>query len=329
MSIGQDKLELFADNAQIIRKEFVWQEDTIKLLVALLYAQDDKRVDCEAIRQCQTLIKQNTGTFSAFRGNMAICVATLLSLSPDPQELLSETLKVYDLLKGVKLRDSDFLVIAAYQIAAQADVSDYANVVARARNFYDEMKTRHFFHTGKDDYIFVAMLGLTNLDAANGVARIEQFYSRLKGEFRDKNSVHTLAQVLVLSNADASIANRILALRDALRAQKIKLYTTYTLPMLGLLALLPVEIDMIVRDLDAAQAALRTKKGFGSLSIDTEELLLFAAAITASNYIENAKDGMLTATLSTSINNIIIAQYTALIIVFSGSAAATVASTPS
>ena len=69
----------------------------------------------------------------------------MLSLSANPQDVLRETMKVYDLLKGVKLRASDFLVIAAYIIATQSDASDYRNVVTRTRSFYDGMKARHFF----------------------------------------------------------------------------------------------------------------------------------------------------------------------------------------
>ena len=99
---GQNKLELFTCNAQIIKKEFTWQNPLTKRLAALLYALEGRTVDCVAIRQCLVLIKQNTGAFSNFRGKMALCVAALLSLSPNPQEVFSETLKVYDLLKGVK-----------------------------------------------------------------------------------------------------------------------------------------------------------------------------------------------------------------------------------
>ena len=325
----QNKLELFTNNTQIIKKEFIWQNTLTKRLAALLYAQEGKTVDCEAIRQCHALIKQNTGAFSTFRGNMALCVAALLSLSPNPQEVFSETLKVYDLLRGVKLHASDFLVVAAYQIAVQSDSSDYMNVVTRTRSFYDGMKAHHFFYTGQDDYIFAAMLGLTDLDAAAGTARIEQLHSRLKGEFWDKNSVQALAQVLVLGESDDSMANRVLILRDSLREQKIKLDKAYTLPVLGSLALLPVEIDTIVRDIDIAQDTLRAKKGFGSLSVTTQELLLFAASIVAGDYAENAKDGVLTATLSTSITNIIIAQQAAMIAAISASTAATASSSSS
>ncbi len=319
---AQKKLELFAQNTQIIKKEFYWSNVMAKRLAALLYAQVDKTIDCEAIRQCLDLIKQNTGVFSKFRGNMTLCMASMLSLSPNPEKVFSETMKVYTMLKGVKFHASDFLAIAAYQIAAGTDAANYENVITRARGIYDGMKAHHFFYTGEDDYIFAAMLGLADLDVAMGVERIEQLYSQLKGEFWDKNSVQALAQVLVLGDSDDSISNRILGLRDALREQKIKLDKAYTLPILGILALLPVEIDTIVRDIGIVQDNLRVQKGFGSLSLSTQELLMFASSILACDYAESVTDGVLTATLSTNIANIIIAQQMAMILLISAASGA-------
>jgi hypothetical protein len=228
-------------------------------------------------------------------------------------------------LKAAKLHASDFLAVAAYQIAAQAEPSDFDNIVARTRGFYDGMKERHFFYTGQDDYIFAAMLGLSDLDVAPGAENIERIYTRFKDEFWSSNSVQTLAQVLALGNADDYVIGRVLALRDALREQKIKLDKTYTLPLLGILALMPVEIDTIVHDLDAARDVLRTKKGFGQMSVSTQELLIFAASITAGGYVENIKDGVLTAAISTSISNIIIAQHAAMVAAVSASTAAAAA----
>lgn len=318
----QSKLNLFADNAQIIKKEFIWHSILAKRLAALLYAQAGKSVDCDAIRQCHVMIKQNTGVFSTFRGNMALCIAALLSLSSNPQEVFSKTLKVYDLLKSEKFRASDYLAVAAYQIAAQSDTSDYRKVVARTRSFYDGMKAQHFFYTGQDDYIFAAMLGLSDLDVTTGTERIEQLYSRLKSEFWAKNSIQALAQVLVLGKSDDSAVDRVLALRDALRAQKIKLDKAYTLPILGILALLPVGVDTIVRDICVLKDTLREKTGFGLLSVTSQELLLYVASIVASEYAESIKDEVLTATLSTSITNIIIAQQAAMLAAISASSAA-------
>jgi hypothetical protein len=319
------KLTLFAENWQVIRKQFTWQNALTKRLVALLYAQENKPIDIETIRQCHTLIKQNTGAFSTFRGNMALCVATLLSLSPNPQGLFDKTLKVYDLLKAAKLRASDYLVVAAYQIASQTESYDYQKVVNRTREFYDGMKARNFFTTGQDDTIFAAMLGLTDLDVTAGTERVAQLIDRLKGEFWSKNSVQTLSQVLTLGNSCDETARRVLSLRDKLRSQKIKLDKTYTLPALGVLALMPVECDVIVRDIAEAQQVLRAQKGFGSLSVTMQELLVFAAAVVAGEYADKIKCGVITATLSTSIANIIIAQQVAMIAAVSASSAAAAA----
>lgn len=343
---GQKRLELFVDNSQMIKKEFIWHSSLTKRFAALLYAQAGKRIDCDGIQQCIDLIKENTGVFSTFRGNMVLSMAAMLSLSPNPQKRFGETQKVYDLLKGIKFQAHDYLVVAAYQIA-QSDNYDYTPVITRAKGFYDGMKARHFFYTGQDDYIFSTMLGLSDLDPSEGVERIERLYGRLKGEFLDKNSVQALAQVLVLGGVDdrasddASVgavsgdstsvddaANRVLSLRDGFRAQKIRLDKTYTLPMLGILALLPVEIDTIVRDISTVFDTLRNQKGFGSLSISSQELLLFAASIVAGEYTEHVKDGVLNATLSTSLTNIILAQEAAMIAAFSASAI-TAASTSS
>ena len=325
----QKKLALFASNAQTIKKEFTWQNAMTKRLAALLYAQDSKPVDCESILSCHNLIKQNTGVFSTFRGHMVLCVASLLSLSPNPQSLIEESIKVYNLLKGVKMYASDFLVIAAFEIAKQTSPSDYPEAVNRTRAFYDGMKARHFFNTGRDDYIFAAMLGLTDLDVASGSERIEQLFNRLKNEFWDRNSVQALAQVLVLCGSDDITSNRALALRDALQAKKIRLDRSYTLPSLGILSMLPAEIDAIVREVEEARDYLRTQKGFGPLSVASQELLLHASALIAGKYAQEGKAGVTTATLSTGITNLIIAQQAAMIAAISSTSAAAASSSSS
>ncbi|MDR2888580.1 MAG: DUF4003 domain-containing protein [Lachnospiraceae bacterium] len=317
----KEQMELFVDNTHAFKKEFVLHNGLKKLMAALQYAQAGKAIDAEAIHQCYELIKKNTGVFSTFRGDMGLCIATMLSLSPDPQGQLTKTLKVYDQLKAVKFYPSDYLVIAAYQIAAAADPADYEVVVDRTRKFYEGMKKHHFFYTAEDDYIFVAMLGLTELDPTAGVERIERLYTQLAGEFWDKNSVQTLAQVLVLGDSSDSVSMRVLALRDALREQKIKLDKTYTLPVLGILALMPVELSTIVNDLGAAQDTLRAQKGFGALSLSTQELLVFAASVVAASYAENIHDGNLSAAMLTTINNIIIAQQAAMVAMIAATAA--------
>jgi hypothetical protein len=325
----QNKLGLFAENVRTIRGKFFFEDHMTKRLAALLYAQEGKAIDCDAIRRCHEMIKKNTGIFSRFRGNMALCIASLLSLKEEQQSLLDKTLGVYKLLKAAKFFPSDFLVVAAFQIATQADSAEYVNVVARTRAFYEGMKAKHFFYTGQDDYIFSAMLGITGLEPEAATARIETLFSQMKGGFFYKNSVQSLAQVLVLGSADDAAENRVFKLRDAFRAEKIRLDRSYTLPVLGILALLSEDMDTVVKDVDEAKANLRNEKGFGWFSVPTQELLLYAASLVAGEYAEGIKNGVITAAVSTSITNIIIAQQAALIAAMSASHAAASASSSS
>jgi len=311
----EEKLSLFVSNVLAIKKEFARHHDLTKRLAALLYAQENKPIDCAAISQCHDLIKNNAGVFSSFRGNMSLCIAALLSLSDDPERLLSEAIKVFDLLKKAKLRASDYLAVAAYQIAAGTDPGKYSAVVERTKAFYDGMKANSRFYTGQDDYILAAMLGLSDLNVRIGVEHIDRLYTRLKGEFWDKNSVLALSQVMVLGDTSDDTVKRLLALRDACKAQKLRLDRSYALSSLGILALLPVDIDVIVNDIDKAQAFLRSYKEFGPRYINKQDMLLLAAANVVWEYASNGESGVLTATLSNSITNIIIAQQAAIVAV--------------
>jgi len=318
-----DKLTLFVSNTQDLKGSFTWSGGPlVKRMAALLYALEGRRIDVEAIRRCYDMIKRNAGIFSYFRGTMAICLSALLALTSDPDAVFDDTLNVYDMLKKEGFWGSEFLVVAAYEIARQAEASDYKTVAGRSRAFYDGMKKNRFFITGYDDYIYAAMLGLSDLDVEVGVERVEIFNSRLRREFSNKNSVQTLAQTLALSSPDGDAVDRVLALRDAFRASGVRMDRLFTLSSLGVLALLPAEPGEIAGKVAQAKDMLRAQRGFGVMTLTTQALLLYAAALVTDEYMQNIRDGLLTATLSTSITNIIISQQTTMVAILAASQAA-------
>jgi len=325
----EERLTLFLENSQSMRKDFVWQDSLTKRLAALIYACENKPIDNNAIRACHDLIKKSTGAFSSFRGNLAICIATLLSLSNDRDRQLADTLAVYEMMKASKFRASDYLTIAAYQIAANTDHLNYDRVVARTKAFYDGMKQNHRFHTGKDDYIFAAMLGLSDIDVETGVDRMEQLHRQLKHYFSNGNSIQVLTQVLVLGGEPDSVITRLIRLKESMLERKIRMDREYTLSSLGILALLPSSVEASVNDISASYEFLRTQKGFGALSITKQELLLFSAAIVSSTHIDGVESDILTSNLSTNIMNIIIAQQAAIAAVVATSAATSASSSSS
>ena len=310
-SIDLQRLELFADNAQTIKKEFIWQHAMIKRLAALLYTAQNKAIDIPAIQECYALIKINTGLFSTFRGNTAMTIATLLSLSENPDERFSDTLKAYEVMKQQRFGACDYLVIAAYQIAANASRDEYAEKIRRMRAFYDSMKDMHRFLTGQDDYIFSAMLALSDIDIRDGVRNMERCFEILRPEFHSGMGVQALTQVLVLGGSDTGIETRVLDLRNALKNRGLKLNHAYTLSSLGVLALLPLDTGDIADQIERTSELLRCKQGFGIWSVTKQELLLLSVGLVSLSTVDQVN--ILNTALSTSITNIIIAQQAAII----------------
>lgn len=321
------RLMLFISNMQDIKGSFVWQNTMMKHMAALLYTAEDKRIDGSAIRHCYEMIKDSTGLFSMFRGNSALNIATMLSLCTDKVKRLADTLGVYDALKKARFHATDYLVIAAYQIASGTSADRYQTVIDRMRSFYDSMKAEHPFLTGSDDYIFAAMLGLSDVSIGDGASRMEQLYRTLKSEFFSGNGVQALAEVLILGDKTDDVINRVLALRQLMRNVGLKMESAYTLSSLGILALLPGSVDGIVRDVAEAFEYLRARKGFSAWSFPKQELELYAAALAAYEHVESVKNEILTTTLSTSITNIIIAQQAAMAAAVASSSAAASAAT--
>ena len=316
------RLKLFIDNANIVKKGFRWQKLQMRYMAALLYTAEDKVIDKEAIRQSYDMIKENTGLFSTFRGNTALATATMLSLSGEGERRFADTLHAYDLLKEARFWGSDYLVIAAWQIASNTSTGNFGNVVWKMRSYYDGMKRLHPLLTGSDDYIFAAMLGLSDVDAAIGVERMERLYRELKPEFFSGNGVQALTEVLVLGDQTAESMSRVLALRQTLRLSGLKMENQYTLPSLGILTLLSGTAEDIVRDVQETFWALRAQRGFGAWSVTKQELVLYASALVTYERMGALRNGLLTTALCTSITNIIIAQQAAMIAAASASSTA-------
>lgn len=319
------RLKLFTSNVQDIKNDFFWQNAMMKHMAALLYTAQDKSVDNDAIRRGYDMIKENTSLFSMFRGNSALNTAAMLSLAENSEKLLADTLDVYELLKKERFWGSDYLVVAAYQIASNTSEDRFRSAASRMRSFYDGMKEQHPLLTSYDDYIFSAMLGLSDISITDGTERLEQLYRMLKQDFFSGNGVQALAQVLVLANRTTEIVERVLTLRQMLRDLGLKMENQYTLSSLGVLALLPGTADDISRDVAEAFEYLRGQKGFSAWSFSKQELELFSAALTAYEHLDAVRDGILAMNLTTSITNIIIAQQAAMAAAISASAATSAA----
>jgi len=324
----QEKLTLFIENYQAIKGDFIWHDNMAKRLAALCYAMEGKQVNIESIRESHNLMKEELSVFSGFRGNLAIYIAASLSLRDDPSQLLTDTLHVHDLLKDAKFWSGDYLSATAFEIAISAGKTDYNQIVTRTREFYDEMKSYHRFHIGQDDYIFMAMMALSNLNVHDSALKANQLFRELKRElssFISSGNVLHLAQMLVLGESTEACVDNMLRLNKVLRKRKVRLDKTYIAPSLGVLGLLPVDHYTLAEDLINARDYLRAQKGFGAFSVSIQELMLYAVSSIIYAYARD-KDNIARAGAVTSVTNLIIAQQVAMMVAIATATSAAAAS---
>lgn len=325
-----ERVDLFSENYLHMKRYSKFEYNLLKMLSSLLYANEGKQIDAEAVLNAKKVIKDNTGLFSQFKGNAMITVATQLALSEQPEELFKKSMEVYRRMKEEGFSASDFLTIAAIMIANQKEEYDYNLVIRRSRAFYDEIKKQHFFLTGRDDYIFTTMLAMTDLEILETTKRMENFHQELKKEFFSGNGIQAMTEILVLScESDDTILERVMKVYQCFKEHGYRFRNEYMLPLLGTIALLPKEPEKVVEEILEAHDYLKGKKGFSGFSMTTKERMMFAAALVSSVYVDDAKKNAIHTTLSTSITNIIIAQQTAIIAASSASAAAAASSSSS
>ena len=325
----RDCLTLFADNVGAIKNDFNWHGGAIKRLAAFVYTLEGKRVDVDAIKESLDLIKSETGIFSAFRGMLAVYMAAALSLAERPDQLLRGTVNIYDDLKRDGFWTGEYLALSAFEIAVNAKPADHAKIISRSRDFYNEMKANHRFIMSRDNYIYAAMFALSDMDPRQAANKLKRLYQQLKSKFSifmSRGSVLTLSKMLVLGESTDECVLRLLRLNANLRHNKIRLDRSLTLPALGVLGMLDADSSGLVNDIIEARDFLRSQKGFGPLSVCTQELLLFAVSMVVKAYADDIAHGVMKPKLTTKITNLIIAQQMAIIIAMISTSAAMAAS---
>ncbi|MCL2188025.1 MAG: DUF4003 domain-containing protein [Defluviitaleaceae bacterium] len=304
----ENRLTHFVKNTHSIKSSFPWQEMMIKRLAALIFTMEGRDMNAPAVVKTHKLLKDETGIFSTFRGNLSVLIAAMASTADNPRARIMDTLHVYDLLKAEKFRFSDYLVAAAYEIASQAKEADYATIVHNTREIFLAMRANNRFLIDADDYIYAAMLALAGFDSATASDRVKHMYADLRADFPftvSRSCLLHLAQIMVLSDRTNHCVPNLVHMNRVLRSHKVKLDRAMVLPSLGILSMLPVDPDSLANEIISVVNFLRTQKGFGAFSVMQAEANMMATALISTTHLAQS-------TTTTAITNMLIAQQTAM-----------------
>ncbi|MCF0142790.1 MAG: DUF4003 family protein, partial [Parasporobacterium sp.] len=81
----QSRCELFIENKTKMEKMGGMEFASVYMLSSNLYTAKNLGVDTDRIKECRKLLKEKTGVFSAFRGNITLPLATMLALDEVPE----------------------------------------------------------------------------------------------------------------------------------------------------------------------------------------------------------------------------------------------------
>lgn len=321
----RQKIDLMAENFEVLKKAFPWDYDALKHFGALISMTNNNPVDVYKIKSILDYIKSSQGLFSSFRGNNAFIFALLLHPLDDYKIGFQQTLKVFNDLKTIGFKDGTYLPIAAYTIASRCEESSYRLAYERMNAFYTSMKENHFWLTSQDDYILAALLSTTDYQLHETARGIESCYQTLHQThgFYKGNELQSLSHILALGEEEVAVkCKRASDLNQYLIERKCKL-NHYGLSSLGVLTLVSEHPEQIADEVLTVKDYLYQRPGYGFWSIDHTLRTILSAAIVVDHYTEKMSQSTVSVHLANSVTAIVIAQQTAVLAAVSGAYIAT------
>jgi len=296
------RCDKFIENRDIIKKGFKWESTYMYPLCAQIYTSKGKTADCDELKNCVALLKQNVGIFSNFRSTAKLPIAALLAVSGAPETTLGNSLTIYGLLKNEHL-SSTYLPAAAIVAAQLSRSSEYERVAVRAKELYRMMKANHPLITFGDDSAFAVLLALSPHGDEQLLDEIERCYEIIKPNFIVKNSVQSLSHVLALCDGSTDEkCRKVLDLYRLLKEQGYSYGTNYELPTLGVFAVSAGDLNAAASDIIEIDDVLSEQKGFGSFGVGKKQRLMYAVMLAQDESGNNA--ALQTAAISSTISMI-------------------------
>lgn len=313
----------FICNRDVVKSIFKWENDQIISASVTSFLNRGILADATKLEECKKLLKDNTGVFSNFRGNVEVPMVVQLAIADVSADKMKKTMQVYETLKK-EFYGSEYLVLAAAVMADMVSEEQAIQMAKKARKIYDKMKKDHPFLTSGEDTVYAVLMAVSEKSDDKMMEEMEVCYKKLKESFYAGNEVQALAHVLSVAEGSAEEkCNKVVALYDALRGAEVKYGKYYELVALASLAMLPVEQSVLVEDIKAVDAFLAEQKGYGFWGLDKKTRLMHAAMIVSCDYIKNDTADIAAMTGAMAV---VAAQQAAMCAVIAASAASTAAS---
>ncbi len=274
-----DRFRLFLQNRDIIKKTFPGESALLVPIGAIRFTDKGRVADWETLLKCRGLLKQSVSCFSNFRGTARLPILCTLATSGNPEGLLDKSIKAHTALRA-HFSANSFLPLAAVILAEMTEEYRFADLSARAKGLYKQMRENHPWLTSQEDVVFAVLLATSYKSDNQLMFEAEGCYALLKPRFSSPNALQSLTHILTLSEGNSEEkCKKVLDLWEELRNRGHKYNPVYTLSSLGVVALSHPDVTTACDKLIAADTFLKEQKGYGVWGLDKGQRIIHAALL--------------------------------------------------
>ena len=282
----QDRCNLQIENEQIVRKAGILQFEELAKLGALFYTAEGRTADKENIKQSRDILKQKTGIFSNFRGNLEFAIRVRMSLEANPEAYIDRIISIYNKLKEGRILPGEILTMTAMTIYEQSKDQNVDQIITETREAYARIKQAHKFLTDESDMSFVALMVMSGKDVDKTIDEVEKIYLTLKEKYRlHPGAVQAAALVLAMSNKPTEQkVTDFVELYENLRADKHGTSKGKAMSIYAAFADLEIPRDIIIQEIGEVENWLKQQKGYGVLSTSSDVRRVMAATLVLQHH---------------------------------------------
>lgn len=265
-------IDQFVESCDLYKSVTKWDSPMMDKLCALQSVCSKTEPNTESYKQWREYIKINSGFFSSLKGEILPVLAWQLSTEKEPELLFDRLLNCKKHLKEAGFSDGNYLVISALHIVKAKEESEYAAVASKMKMVFNAMKRLHPLATSQDDYIVAAMLAVTGINVAEYSQRISRMEELLKNWMKGGNELQSVSNLILLFNVDdIALCERAITLHKNFKEKGYNFNSQNMTALLALLVASKRPADAVTTEIIEAADYLKTKKGFGSFSLDKRQ----------------------------------------------------------
>ena len=302
--------EDFVANRNVLKSKFKWENSYLYPVCASIFCARGAHADADKLQEAKRLLKDSTGVFSNFRGNLTLPVCSMLAAKSAPERRMENSMENYKILRN-QFAPSSYLALAAFFLADMGVSGSRAQEAAeRGKRIYKRMKQEHRLLTSAEDSVFAVLMSFAEQSDDALIQDMEACYTLVKQRFSGGNAAQSVSHVLALSpGTSEQKTQKFIQLYEAVRAAGGTYGKHYQLSTLAAVSVMDADVNEIVQDMLDVDAFLSNQKGYGFFSMDRKTRMMHAAMLVSNDYC--ARDAALVAVMSDSISDL--ASQTAVI----------------